>query len=56
MGLTDLSGQAEGFFEQARRSSKSVGFGNRLLELTRIIAVHRIVYHLVNKRCEMGDG
>jgi len=35
-----LFGQPEGFFEQDRRSRKSVGLGNRLLEFTRIIAVH----------------
>ena len=43
MGLTNRFGQAEGFFEQARRSRKSVGLGNRLLELTRVIAVGRIL-------------
>jgi len=56
MGLTDLFGQTEGFFEQARPPRKSVGFGNRLPALARIIAVHRIVYHLINKRCETRDG
>jgi hypothetical protein len=41
IGLT-VFGQAEGFFEQVRRSRKSIGFSNRLLELTRVIAVHGI--------------
>jgi hypothetical protein len=41
--LADLLGQVESFFEQIRGPRKSVGFADRLLELTCIIPVDRIV-------------
>ena len=49
-------GKSESLFQQIGCFRKSIGFGNRFLEMTCIIAIGRVVEHLLKKKRKAGYG
>jgi hypothetical protein len=47
-------GKSESLFQQIGCFRKSIGFGNRFLEMTCIIAIGRVVEHLLKKKRKAG--